>query len=121
MAQKELSKNLIDRLATLSGHLAGIGKMIDKGEDPVKIFTQMKAVENGLQKAIYLLLDDVFRKALAEKIVSSKEKCPGNCGYEDYIDQLFRQFPGINPEEVPSKLKEIQAIECHLKTILEND
>jgi len=121
MIRKELSKDLNDRLATLSGHLSGIAKMLDKGDDdPVKIFTQLKAAENGLQKAIYLLLDEVFRKAMAEKIVSSKEKCPGNCGYEDDIERLLRQFPAINPEEVPVKLKEIQAIENHLKKVLEN-
>ena len=114
MIQKGISKELTDRLATVSGHLNGIANMLKKEDDPVKIFIQLKASENGLQKAIYFLLDEVFRKAMAEKIVSSKELCPGNCGYEDNIDRLLSQFPTINLEEVPFKLKEIQDIENHL-------
>lgn len=118
MIPQNLSKDLRDRLATISGHLTGINNMLKDGNDPVKIFIQLKASENSLQKAIYLMLDEVFRKAMAEKIVISKEKCPGNCGYEGEIERFLTQFPNIKLEEVPLRLKEIEVIEDHLKKML---
>lgn len=121
MIPQNLSKDLCDRLSTISGHINGINNMLVEGADPVMIFVQLKASENSLQKAMYLMLDEVFRKALAQKLVASKEKCPGNCGNENNIDQLLAQFPEIQLEEVPHKLKEIEVIEGQLNKFLENN
>mgnify|MGYP007046303643 CR=1 FL=1 len=60
--------------------------MLDEGKDPEQINIQFKSIDKGIQKAHYLLLDEVYRKALAIGIVKAVDSCPGNCGNEDKIE-----------------------------------
>lgn len=85
-------------------------KMLDKEEDPEKIITQFKAVDNALDGAYNLLLDEVFRKTLASKIVEVADACPGNCGNEEKIEFIRTQFPKFKLDEIVSKLKDITRI-----------
>ena len=71
-----------------------------------------------LSKIIFELLDETYRKALAEKIVANYEACPGNCGNETTIEKMLKLFPDIELEDIPQKLKEAQLIEQKLKQIL---
>ena len=77
MIPKEITEDVVNRIATVRGQLEGIVKMINGDSDPDKILTQFKAATQGLQKAHHLLLDDVFRKNLALKIVEVMNACPG--------------------------------------------
>tara|TARA_R100000365_G_C2690854_1_gene32777 strand:- start:142 stop:360 length:219 start_codon:yes stop_codon:yes gene_type:complete len=61
----DLILDIKSRLKTLSGQLNGIVKMLDEGKDPEQINIQFKSIDKGIQKAHYLLLDEVYRKALA--------------------------------------------------------
>lgn len=119
---KEISKlpsdlilDIKTRLKTLSGQINGIVKMLDEGKDPEQINIQFKSVDKGLQKAHYLLLDEVYRKALAIGIVKAVDSCPGNCGNEEKIEYLKNEFPNLELADLTDKLKEIQAIENRLK------
>lgn len=114
MISKDLTKDFKDSIRGLSGHLKAIEKMVDD-EFPDQTLVQLKAVQAGLQRATLMLLDEVYRKALAEKISFSWQNCPGNCGYERNIEQLRNLFPEIQLEEIPQKLKEAAEIERHLK------
>jgi DNA-binding FrmR family transcriptional regulator len=67
MIAGDLSKEFRDSIRGLSGHLRGIEKMVNT-EFPDQTLLQLKAVQAGLQKATLMLLDEVYRKALAEKI-----------------------------------------------------
>ena len=107
MLPKDLTHDMKTRLATIKGQVEGLVKMLDKEEDPEKIVTQFKAVSNGFDAAYNLLLDGVFRKALASKIVEASEACPGNCGNEEKIEFIRTQFPKFKFDEVISQLKEI--------------
>ena len=89
--------------------------MLDEGKDPEQINIQFKSIDKGIQKAHYLLLDEVYRKALAIGIVNAVDSCPGNCGNEDKIDYLKREFPNLELSDLTDKLKEIQIIEYRLK------
>jgi len=111
----DLVLDIKTRLKTLSGQLSGIVKMLDEGKDPEQINIQFKSVDKGLQKAHYLLLDEVYRKALAIGIVKAVDSCPGNCGNEAKIDYLKKEFPNIALSDLTDKLKEIQIIESRLK------
>jgi CsoR family transcriptional regulator, copper-sensing transcriptional repressor len=111
----DLVLDIKNRLKTISGQINGILKMFDEGKDPEQINIQFKSVDKGIQKAHYLLLDEVYRKALAIGIVKAVESCPGNCGSEDKIDYLKNKFPNFELEELTEKLKEIQTIESRLK------
>jgi len=113
---RDLVLDIKTRLKTLSGQINGIVKMLDEAKDPKQINIQFKSVDKGLQKAHYLLLDEVYRKALAIGIVKAVDSCPGNCGNEDKIDYLKKEFPNIALSDLTDKLKEIQTIENRLKT-----
>ncbi len=111
----DLISDIKSRLKTLSGQINGIVKMLDEGKDPEQINIQFKSIDKGVQKAHYLLLDEVYRKALAIGIVKAVDSCPGNCGHEDKIEYLKNQFPSFELDEMTEKLKEIQTIEKRLK------
>uniref|UniRef100_UPI004047BBFD metal-sensing transcriptional repressor n=1 Tax=Mariniflexile sp. TaxID=1979402 RepID=UPI004047BBFD len=111
----DLTLDIITRLKILSGQINGIVKMLDEGKDPEQINIQFKSIDKGIQKAHYLLLDEVYRKALAIGIVKAVNSCPGNCGNEDKIEYLKREFPNLELSDLTNKLKEIQAIETRLK------
>jgi DNA-binding FrmR family transcriptional regulator len=107
------------RLKTLSGQINGIVNMLEDGRDPEQIIIQFKSIDKGIQKAHYLLLDEVYRKALAIGIVKAANSCPGNCGNEEKIINLKREFPNLELSELTDKLKEIQTIESSLKKYIE--
>nr|WP_027066374.1 metal-sensing transcriptional repressor [Maribacter sp. Hel_I_7] len=111
----DLILDIKSRLKTLSGQLNGIVKMLDEGKDPEQINIQFKSIDKGIQKAHYLLLDEVYRKALAIGIVKAFDSCPGDCGNEDKIAYLKNEFPNIELSDLTNKLKEIQTIETRLK------
>lgn len=110
MLPKDLTKDLKDRLSSIKGQVEGIIKMLDESNDPSQILNQFKAVHNGFDKAQHLLLDEVFRKTLAIKIAEALKSCPGDCGQEDKIDIIRKQFPNLNLYELTDKMKEIENI-----------
>lgn len=114
MISKDLTKEFRDSIRGLSGHLLAVEKMVDR-EFPDQTLLQLKAVQAGLQRVTLMLLDEVYRKALAEKISFSWQNCPGDCGYEQDIELLRNLFPEIPLENVPEKLKEAAEIEEHLR------
>ncbi len=110
MIPSDLTEDVKNRLNIIRGQIGGITKMLDKESDPEQILNQLKAVEKGLDKAHYLLLDEVFRKGLALKIVEVMDTCPGNCGNEKKIEFIRQQFPVLELDEITHKMKEISQI-----------
>ena len=117
MIPKDLTRDIKTRLNNIRGQIEGIIKMLDSGQDPEQILHQFKAVDKALQKAHFLLLDEVYRKALAIKIVETVEACPGNCGHEDKIRFIKEQFPHFKMDEISQKLKEISQIKERLSRL----
>jgi len=105
-----LTKNLKDRLNSIKGQVEGVIKMLDESNDPAQILNQFRAANKGFGKAQHLLLDEVFRKTLAIKIVQALESCPGNCGQEERIAIIRNQFPDLELYELTDKMKEIEHI-----------
>ena len=89
--------------------------MLDEGEDPEQINIQFKSIDKGIQKAHYLLLDEVYRKTLAIKISETVEACPGNCGNEERIEFIRKQFPDLELDSLTEKMKEIDALKAKLE------
>lgn len=110
MLPKDLTKELKDRLSSIKGQVEGVIKMLDESNEPAQILNQFKAVNRGFEKAQHLLLDEVFRKTLAIKIAEALETCPGDCGQEDKIDIIRKQFPDLRLYELTDKMKEIENI-----------
>jgi len=115
MLQSELTGDLKKRLSTVKGQIEGIMKMLDAETDPDKILVQFKAADQGLQKAHYLLMDEVFRKSLALKLVQVMNACPGNCQDAEKIEYMKKQFPMLEFDELTTKMKEINAIDKRLE------
>lgn len=107
MLSKDLTQDIKTRLKTIRGQVDGLVKMLDNDTDPEKIITQFKAVDSGLDTAYNLLLDEVYRKALAMKIVEVADACPGNCGCEDKIEFIKTEFPKFKMDEIIKRFKEI--------------
>ena len=121
MIPKEITEEVVTRIATVRGQLEGIIKMINEDKDPDKILIQFEAATKALQKAHYLLLDDVFRKSLALKIVEVMNACPGeNCPYAEKIEHLKKQFPTLQFDELSFKIKEIKRIDQQMEEYHKN-
>ena len=118
MIRGDLTKRIKTSIKTVQGQLGYILTKIDDENQAENILLQLKAVQSMLTKSTFELLDDTYRKALAEKISSVYATCPGNCGQEDAIEKLRILFPEIKPEDVPEKLKEAQRVEDKLKRFL---
>lgn len=115
MLQTELTADLKKRLATVKGQIEGIIKMLDEETDLDKILVQFKAADKGLQKAHYLLLDEVFRKSLALKLVQVVNACPGDCQDAEKIEYMKQQFPMLEFDQLTTQIKEISAIDKRLE------
>lgn len=114
MIPKDLTKDIKIRLQSIRGQMDGLIKMLDEDKDPEKILVQFKAAKNGLDKAHFLLLDETYRKALAIKISETVEACPGNCGNEERIEFIRRQFPDLELDNLTTKMKEIAELKQRL-------
>ena len=115
MLQKDFTRDIKTRLNTIKGQLEDIIKMLNEDKDPEAVLVQFKAAGKALETAQFLLLDETFRKSLAVKLSEAMEGCTGNCGQEDRIDMLRRQFPNLTADELTSKMKEIQAVYDKMK------
>ncbi|AVR46518.1 metal-sensitive transcriptional regulator [Christiangramia fulva] len=114
MIPRDLSKDIKTRLQSISGQLNGLIKMLDEDKDPEKILIQFKAAQKGLDKAHFLLLDEVYRKALAIKISETAEACPGDCGNEDRIEFIRKQFPDLELDTLTARMKEIDDLRARI-------
>ncbi len=121
MLPTELTKDIKTRLTTIRGQVDGLIKMLDNDTAPEKIINQFKAADKGLGAAYQLLLDEVYRKALALKIVEVADACPGNCGNEEKIEFIKNQFPNFKLDEIVKNLKEISGIGEKLSAIKKPD
>ncbi len=115
MLQKDLTKDIKTRLNTIRGQLEGIIKMLDEDKDPEDVLLLFKAAGKALDTAQSLLLDETFRKSLAVKLSETMETCTGDCGQEDKIEMLRRQFPNLTVDELTNKMKETQAVYDQMK------
>lgn len=115
MLPKELTGDLVKRLNTVKGQIEGIVRMLDEETDPDKMLIQFKAADQGLQKAHYLMMDEVFRKSLALKLVQVMNACPGNCQDAEKIEYMKEQFPMLEFDQLTSQIKEVHAIDKRLE------
>ena len=107
---KNLTRDIKTRLRSIEGQVRGIINMLDEDKNPEQVLIQFKAVQKALDKTHYLLLDEVYRKALAIKIVETVNACPGNCGNEDRIEYIRRQFPKLELDDITQKMTEIMSL-----------
>ncbi|MCB0634050.1 MAG: metal-sensitive transcriptional regulator [Lewinella sp.] len=112
---KNLTKDIKTRLRSIEGQVRGLIRMLDEDKRPDQVLIQFKAVQKALDKTHFLLLDEVYRKALAIKIVETIDACPGNCGQEDRIEFIRQQFPDLALEDLSKKMAEIMELKKRIE------
>lgn len=120
MFDESEKKRLKKQFHFLLGQLEGIEKMLDDNRDPNDIFIQSRAIEGGVQRLIYDLLDNLLRKELAEKVVKVVNACPGNCSDAEKIKVIQNEFPEMELKKVASIINEMEAIEKRLEKLNKN-
>lgn len=100
MLSKEEKKVLKRQLNSIQGQITAIDKMIEQDRSAEDIYIQFKAVEGIVDKALYDILDDLFRKNLATALVKAAKACPGDCDDCDRLEILKKQFGTMNLKEV---------------------
>ena len=118
MISTDLLQEFKPTLAIAIGQIQAVLDSVKESSDPEKQLLQLKAAQALLSKGTLMLLDDVYRKAIAEKISYAYQHCTGNCGEEALIERLRLLFPHIALEDVPQHLQQAQQVEQHLKEIL---
>lgn len=121
MLPKDLTNDIIKRLSYIKGQLGGIEKMFNEDREPEKIIIQFKAAEEALNKAHFLLLDEVFRKGLALQLVEVMNACPGNCQEAEKITFLKKKFPELELNEIADKMREVKEISERMSRQKENN
>lgn len=97
--QKEI-KEFIKRLHFIKGQIEGIEKMMNDGREVKEVFDQLKAIEQGLHKAIYDVLDDQLKKQFAGLLAERLALCPGDCDDAGRLQLLKREFPKLEPQDL---------------------
>ncbi len=110
MFPEDLRYSVQKRLRSLKGQVQGIEGMLEEDRDPERILEQFRAAREGLANAEKELLDELYRKALAQKIVEANEACPGDCGNEEVIRSLRERFPKMSEAELLESLKGVEDI-----------
>ncbi|MCB0473800.1 MAG: metal-sensitive transcriptional regulator [Flavobacteriaceae bacterium] len=118
---KNLTRDIKTRLRSIEGQIRGIINMLDENKNPNEVLIQFKAVQKALDKTHYLLLDEVYRKALAIKIVETVNACPGNCGNEERIEYIRRQFPELELDDITHKMTEIMLLKERIDNLKNGD
>lgn len=115
------TRDLKKRLHYIKGQIEGIERMLDEDRDANDIYIQFKAIEGGLQKAIYVVLDETLRKDLALKIVKVVNACPGNCQDADKIEFIRNEFPKLDLKQIARVISEIHEIDGKLEKLNEEE
>lgn len=118
MISSDLTRNIKVSLKTAVGQLNYILTKLDDEHQTENVLLQLKALQATLAKSTFGLLDETYRKALAEKISFAHQNCPGNCGNEKTIEKLRKLFPDFALEDVPVKLEEARKLEIQLQKFL---
>jgi hypothetical protein len=72
---------------------------------PVKdVYGQLKAVEQALHQAIYVVLDDQLKKQFAEALAQRLAACPGDCDDAERLQFLRREFAKLDLKKLIDEL-----------------
>lgn len=111
MLSNKEKKVLKRQLNSIQGQVKAIDKMIDQNRNSEDIYIQFKAVEGIVDKAIYGILDDLFRKNFAEALVKAVEACPGECDDCEKLEIVKKQFGTMELKEVFKHLTRLNQVQ----------
>lgn len=103
ISPKEM-KDIVKRLHHIKGQLGGIEKMLEDGRPVKDVYGQLKAVEQALHQAIYVVLDDQLKKQFAEILAQRLAVCPGDCDDAERLQLLRREFAKLDLKKLIDEL-----------------
>lgn len=103
-------KEILKRLHFIGGQLRGIEEMIENDRQLHDIYAQLRAVEKGINKAIYVVFEEQVKKHLAEVLSKRLADCPGDCSDAERPRYTREQFAKLDLKEI------IESIECLKKS-----
>lgn len=65
MAKEEARKNVLNRLKTIKGHIAGIEKMVEEGKCCDEILLQIAAIKSSVHKVGLMIMEENMMDCLA--------------------------------------------------------
>lgn len=65
MAKEEARKNVLNRLKTIKGHIAGIEKMVEDGKCCDDILLQIAAIKSSVHKVGLMIMEENMMDCLA--------------------------------------------------------
>ena len=68
MSTHKKSKDIINRLARVEGHVRGIAKMVQEDKDCPAVLLQIAAVQSALNKISQIVLEDHVETCVAKAI-----------------------------------------------------
>jgi DNA-binding FrmR family transcriptional regulator len=97
-------KAILKRLRFIEGQVRGVEKMIEEDRSVQDIFVQLKALEQGINKAIYVVFEEQLKKRLAEVLSERLAACPGNCSDAERLQFTRKQFASLDLKGVIDSL-----------------
>ena len=70
------TKNVINRLSRIEGHVRSIKEMVDSGRDCSEILIQIAAVQSALQQTGKLILEEHLERCITEAVQDGDQKEP---------------------------------------------
>lgn len=104
MLNHKEKKAILKRLHYVEGQIRGIEKMIKNDRSVEDVFTQLRAVEQGVNKAIYVVFEEQLKKHFAEVLSKRLAECPGDCSDAERLQFTRRQFAKLDLKGVIESL-----------------
>jgi DNA-binding FrmR family transcriptional regulator len=104
MINPKEKKVLVKRLHYIKGQLGGIEKMLDDDRSVKDIYGQLKAVEQALHQALYVVLDDQIKRQFAEALAQRLGACSGDCDDAKRLQFLRHEFSKLDLKELIDEL-----------------
>ncbi|ABR47389.1 protein of unknown function DUF156 [Alkaliphilus metalliredigens QYMF] len=73
MEEKEVKKDIVNRLRTIKGHIQGIEKMIEEDKECEDILLQITAVKSSVDRVGQLIIENHSKECLLKDNISSDE------------------------------------------------
>jgi len=100
MLHSKEKKDILKRLHFIVGQIHGIEDMIENDRQLHDIYAQLRAVEKGINKAIYVVFEEQLKKHLAEVLSKRLAACPGDCSDAERLRYTREQFAELDLKEV---------------------
>ena len=109
MLSEEDKRQIRRQINSMLGQLRAIQNMLEDNREARDIYVQFKAVEGLLNRAIYTVLDELFRKKLAETIVKVLDNCYSeSCPYCNNVELVKEEFARMDIAEVIKNLSRLK-------------